>query len=752
MILSDRFFYLDEDYCTLEKPLGSPIFRHVFALEHLPKSFEVTICGLGVYELYLNGERVSKGYLSPYRNNPNHFLYYDHYELASKLRIGKNVIALELGNGILSSESPVWGGDSCSWRGAPRFALTAEADGKVIFDGADFLASRGEVIFNDWHCSEHIDLRLRQKGWKDIDFDDSSWVKVQPAPLLPGERKLCLAYPVRPYQELKPQTYWKGERGYIYDFGQSGAGTYRLKIIGMPGERLDLYFNDCVIEGKHIGNKNLYCWALTDPMAKEAQHDVLFLTGDVDEIEPRFTFKGFRFLEIVGLTEEQASALELTFIMFSSAGVAGEIKTDNETINRLQACVLQSDRSNFIHYPLDCPQREKNGWTGDAALSAEQLLLNLDCLPNLLVWLENIVKAQNDNGQIPGIVPTDKWGYEWGNGPGWDLVLFELPYRIYLYTGDTQAIEICLEAMKKYLAYMVTHSDDRGMYAYGLEDWLPINTHTPLEVTDTLLCYQIAQTAGYCFNSVGEEKEANKALDLAKRIREDFRRVFLRPDNDDGPWGEYNTVTTHAMALALGMYEEDELPLGVYRFRNRLHQVGDRMDFGAIGNRYFFRSAAFCFGIDYALKTTIGDEYPSFKRSLDNGATTLWEGLMYFEGDLAHVPEHMVNGSWSFNHHFLGDISSLFYRYLSGIRVEGPLEVVFSPSFASSVHSVSAYHEFPLGRMEVRINHDGNEATAMVLFPAGLKVKVKAPKGYGTDKEVLTPGMNIVRFWKHDHE
>ena len=133
MVISDRFFCLDESYCTLLKPLGSPIFRHVFALEDIPSSFELTVCGLGVYELYLNGERVSKGYLSPYRNNPDHFLYYDHYQLATKLRKGKNVVALALGNGILSTESPVWGGNGYSWRGAPRFALTAEIENITPF-------------------------------------------------------------------------------------------------------------------------------------------------------------------------------------------------------------------------------------------------------------------------------------------------------------------------------------------------------------------------------------------------------------------------------------------------------------------------------------------------------------------------------------------------------------------------------------------------------------------------------------------
>lgn len=751
MVISDRFFCLDERYCTLLKPLGSPIFRHAFALEDIPSSFELTVCGLGVYELYLNGERVSKGYLSPYRNNPDHFLYYDHYQLATKLRKGKNVVALALGNGILSTESPVWGGNGYSWRGAPRFALSAEIEGTVAFDGSVFVGSRSEVIFNDWHCSEHIDLRLRQKGWKDVDFDDSSWAKVQPASGFSGEKKLCSANPVKPYKEVRPQRHWKGERGYIFDFALSGAGTYRLKIKGEAGQRLDLYFNDCVIEGKRISNKNLYCWSLDDDMAKQAQHDVLILDGEVDEVEPVFTFKGFRFIEIVGLTEEQSASLELVFVMFSSASIAGSITTDNEVINALQDCVIQSDRSNFIFYPLDCPQREKNGWTGDAALSAEQFLLNLDCAPNLLTWLENLVKTQKENGALPGIVPTEKWGYEWGNGPGWDLSLFELPYRIYLYTGETKAIGICLSAMRKYLAYMTSKRDERGMFAYGLEDWLPINTHTPLEVTDTLLCFQLAKTAAYCFRAIGEREDARKAFELAKEIRDAFRRVVLRPDNDDGPWGSYNTVTTHAMALGLGMYEEDELALGRYRFRDRLRQVGDRLDFGAIGNRYFFRAAADCFGIDYALKAMIGDQYPSYKRMLGNGATTLWEGFMYFDGDMANVPEHMVNGSWSFNHHFLGDVSSVFYRYLAGIRVEGPLEVVFSPDFASDVHSLTAYHDFPLGRMEVRIEHDRKEATAMVLFPVGMKGKVLAPKGYSADKEVLNPGMNIIRFIRCSH-
>ena len=127
----------------------------------------------------------------------------------------------------------------------------------------------------------------------------------------------------------------------------------------------------------------------------------------------------------------------------------------NEIINKVQHLTLNSDISNFFYFPTDCPQREKNGWTADATLSTEQFLLNFDCSYLFKIYAQAIVDAQREDGALPGIVPTDTWGFSWGAGPGWDNCIFELPYRAYIYSGDKEILEIVAPAIKKYLNYML---------------------------------------------------------------------------------------------------------------------------------------------------------------------------------------------------------------------------------------------------------------------------------------------------------
>lgn len=748
-MLSDKFFCGDSRVCTLRRHVPAPLFRHSFNMSAIPAQMEVTLCGLGVYDLFINGKRITKGYLAPYRSNPDHIVYYDRYDVAPYICAGENVVALALGNGIMSSEMPVWGADKYPWRGAPRFALAAEADGEFLFDGSVFLTSGGEVTFNDWHCTESIDARLVKEGWNDRGFDDSSWEKVVPAQAPAGEKKICTADPVRAYDRKKPVKTWRGERGYIFDFGISGAGTYNLKITGESGQRIEVYTADCVAEGKKITNRNLYCWSLSDEMAGMVQHDFLTLSGRPDEFEPRFTFRGFRYAEITGITQEQVRSLEIEFILFSNSfASAGSFLCDDETINRLQQCVLNSDRSNFIHFPLDCPQREKNGWTGDAALSCEQMLLNFDCAASLSVWLQNICKAQREDGSLPGIVPTDTWGYDWGAGPAWDNVLFELPWRIYVYTGSDEAIKLCAPHMSRYLRYMRTKRDARGLFAYGLEDWLPVNVHTPLCVTDTVVCKSIADTAAKCFAVAGMQEEARRAAELSAEIKAAFRREILRPHEPDGPLGANDTTAAHAMAIYYGMYEEEELASAVYKLKCRIMQAGGHMDFGALCNRVFWRVAGEHLGADEALAVMLSETYPSFAALLKNGMTTLWEGFAYFEGDMAHVPAEIPQGFWSFNHHFWGDISAFFYRYLAGIRIDEPGRVKFAPLFSERVKNVCAEHLFGQGKFRVEICRSGNAAHCRLDVPGGISVRVMPPKGWEADKAELVCGENEVVFTK----
>ncbi|UKI14124.1 MAG: family 78 glycoside hydrolase catalytic domain [Clostridiales bacterium] len=210
------------------------------------------------------------------------------------------------------------------------------------------------------------------------------------------------------------------------------------------------------------------------------QHDVYVCRSGEQSYLPSFTWHGFRYCEVCGLKDEQATLDTVEFVStHSDLPKVCDFKCDNETVNKLVQMTLQSDKSNFVFYPYDCPQREKNGWTADASLSAEQMLYTFDAKASLEQWLLQIRNAQKENGMLPGIIPTAGWGFDFGNGPAWDSVIVELPYQLYRFYGDEKVVKDNAEAIRKYFDYVTTRLNADGLANFGLGDW--VQTYTKNE-------------------------------------------------------------------------------------------------------------------------------------------------------------------------------------------------------------------------------------------------------------------------------
>lgn len=275
-----------------------------------------------------------------------------------------------------------------------------------------------------------------------------------------GEYKKCCANPVTVHGSLKPVSVMKTDEGFIYDFGKNNAGLCKLKIDGRSGQKIDLYYGEVINHGR-FDIKNV-----TNAKTPEgyAQHDVYICKDGVQEYMPSFTYHGFRYVLVCGITDKQATKELLEYkIIHSDIKKNGYFKCSNEIVNKIQECTVTSDLSNLVNIPTDCPQREKNGWTADAALSAEQFMYNLDCRATLEEWLAGVRKAQKSDGRLPGIIPTAGWGFEWGNGPAWDSVLIELPYMLYKFYGDKKVIEDNIENILLYIEYLSGKTNDDGL-------------------------------------------------------------------------------------------------------------------------------------------------------------------------------------------------------------------------------------------------------------------------------------------------
>lgn len=655
------------NYSTLYQHVSAPYIRKAFVIPSY-QTAELYICGLGFYDAYINGNQITKGKLAPYVANPDHILYYDHYDISSLLQVGENAFGAILGNGALNNMGAgPWMNDDTPYRSSPKMAMTLVLDGEVFLTSdTSFKWAQSPITFDDLRCGEYYDARLEQPGWNEPGFDDSAWQNVSLAETPKGEPQICKAEPIQTIREIYPVSKVISDGRLLFDFGINTTGVCRLKYKGQPGQVITLWHGETLV-GDTFYNRNIYVPGFDGNLA---QKDILICSGNEDVFEPRFTFHGFRYVFVEGIYPYDV-AEDFLVLQQMSSGLkqSGSFICSDETVNRLQEITINSDVSNFVYFPMDCPQREKNGWTADAALSAEQMLLNLDCANSLTVWLDNIRKAQLPSGQIPAVVPTCNFGYEWGSGPAWDYVLIELPYQIYRYTGDIQVLLDNKDAIYHYLQYLKTKRNEKGLIGYGLCDWCETgkfsegDATTPVEVTDSLVTIDMCRKSEFIFREVGESQRAKDCKTFGDQMADLFRKQYLCDDL----MISCQTQTAQAKAIEAGLFMDEEKPQAVQRLVELIERDGNRFKVGVIGARVLFRVLAENNHAELAYRLITQDGFPSYKYWLDQGATSLWEA--FHEVKENSLLRKDGGRMLSLNHHFWGDISAWFYRYILGIRV-----------------------------------------------------------------------------------
>ena len=720
------FIRAGAEFCTREQHIPAPYFRRCFEIGAPVRSAKLLICGLGYYELYLNGSNITKGRLAPYRSNPDDILYYDAYELAPILLQGKNALGILLGNGIQNDfGSYVWDFDKARFRGAPQTAFILEIEyenGQIqsVCSDEQTLTAPSPIRFNDLHYGEYYDARMEIPGWNLPDFDDHEWNHAQYAPVPRGETRLCEAEPITVRQELIPISITEQDGVYIYDFGVNTAGLCRLSVKGEAGQKLQLRYFETLVDGKpFVENIRYYT---TDRI----QEDEYICRGGKEETyTPHFTYHGFRYAAVSGITPQQATASLLTLLVMSSnLRTLGSFFCDCETVNRLQEATVRSDIANFFYFPTDCPQREKNGWTADAALSAEQMLLNLSVENSYREWMRSIYKAMGDQGQLPGIVPTAGWGFNWGNGPAWDSVIVYLPYYTYCLRGDRRIIEESVIPLMRYLNYLDSRRDENGLIAIGLGDWCQPARDAgayaaPLIVTDSILSVDIAQKCAFIFDVLGKTLQRDFALTLAKELRAAIRAHLI---DSKTLIVSGSCQTSQAMALYYGCFEAEEEGKAFAQLLKLIQEKDGHMDTGVLGGRVLFRLLADRGEAELAFNMIVRPDFPSYGNWIARGATSLWEEFQPEGGRIA-----------SLNHHFWGDISAWFYEYLGGIRINptgyDSADANVQPIFISRLSHVRAEHETPHGKLRTEWERTMDGIRLTVEAAPALHGKILLPKG-----------------------
>lgn len=743
-MLSKKFICATHEYSTYRDFVPSPYMRKSFVVKDAVKKCTVTIGCTGFYDVFVNGHKITKGILAPYISNPDHIVYYDEYDITEYVDEGNNVLGLQLGNGMQNSPGgEIWNFDKENFRGAPRVAFAIELESvagekEVIEADKTVLTAPSPVIFDDLRNGCFYDARQELQGWSKPVFYDAKWQNALIAETPRGERRLCKAEPIVAIRHLKPVSIRKctlnefrhedrvckdtstlpskQREGYLYDFGIDTAGIIRLKVKGERGQQVDLQFGEYLDENGNPDISN--CQFYPDGFA---QRDIYICKGEGEEIfEPQFTYHGFRYVVVLGIEEAQATPELLTYIVCSSAlKERGNFKCSDDTVNRLQAMTRNATVSNFYYFPTDCPHREKNGWTGDASMSARQTILNLSPENSYREWLHNYRKAQRENGDLPGVVPTGNWGYT--IGPAWDAALINIPYFMYVYRGDTQVLKENADAIFRYANFIEKKRTERGTVNYGLGDWCPVTVlKSPVEFTSTVISMDNMKKSAFIFDVLGLNHQRDFCLKLWEELRASARKYLV---NLKTCTAKGNCQTSQSMAIYYDVFDDAEKVKAFDVLVDIIGKDGEHIDFGFIGVMSVFRVLCEYGRADLAFKMIARPDYPSFGCWVKRGYTALAEN---FHPD-GEFPD-------SLNHHCFGDISAIFIEYFAGIKVnpycDSCKEVNVEPCFVPQLTNARAFHDSVFGRISVSWEKNHGEITLVVDKAEELYGEIKLPNGY----------------------
>lgn len=737
-----NFIKATENYCTLENKVSAPYFRRSFNVSKKLSEATLKITGLGFYKVFINGKEITKGFLAPYRSNIDHYIYYDEYDLTDILKDGKNTIGILLGNGLRNAWGGfIWNFDAAIFRGAPITAFYIElvySDGskKTIKSDENVKCAPSPILYDDLHIGEMFDARLEIPDWASPCYDDSNWSFALKAESPRGELRICEVEPITVACEIRPIKIFKVDGMYIYDFGINSSGVCRLHVKGESGQEIVLQYFEVLKDGKPVISN------LRFRDCDTVQEDRYVCNGGGnEEYTPSFTYHGFRYVAVSGINETQATEDLLTYLeMYSDIKASGAFLCSDETVNKIQEATVRSDHSNFWYFPTDCPQREKNGWTGDASLSIEQFLYNMMPENSLKEWLRNIYKAMKGNGELPGIIPTADWGYKTETspcyGPAWDNVIINLPYYMYIYRGDTEVLMEAATPIMHYLNFLIFTMTEKDTYKEGLGDWCQVREvgnewGTPTvssEIVLTITAYDLAKKAAFIFGVLGLDTQKQFACSLANRLRKAFRDNLI---DKQTLTIKGDTQTGQAMALYYGLFDEAEKKIAFKRLLDFIKARDGHFHGGILGGRVIYRLLAENGQAELAYNMITRPDFPSYGNWIARGATTLWEEFYpeNGQGDLVRISSH--------NHHFWGDVSAWFYRYLAGINVNPKKcdanNINIEPVFIKSLDFVEASYTAQDGTVKVRWKRENSTVIIRTELTGEVHGKVILPDGFVFD-------------------
>jgi alpha-L-rhamnosidase len=711
----------------------APCFRKEFIAKKQIKEARAYIAVAGLFEFYINGQRVGNHRLDPMFTNYDRRVLYVTHDVTALLQQGNNAMGILLGNGWYNHQSnAVWFFHRAPWRDRPTFCLDLRItyeDGSVetISSDESWKSTLSSVIFNSIYTAEHHDNRLLQPDWYLPEFNDSMWKNPVIFRAAPAEHIVSQQlYPIRNVNKIVPKSFKKiSNQHYIYNFGQNISGVTRLVVSGETGTEIHLKHAEIMRPGDviYMNNVSEHYRPLddSDPFGE----DIFILNGKGEEtFIPYFNYKGFQYVEVtsdkpINLTQESLTA----YFMHSDVPPVGQVKTSNLLINRMWWAANNSYLSNLFGYPTDCPHREKNGWTGDANLAVEMGLFNFDALTIYEKWLADHRDAQQPNGVLPAIIPSSGWGFEWANGVDWTGSIAIIPWAIYEFYGDSRLLSDCYDNIKRYMNHVERVSPD-GICAWGLGDWISVKASTPQMYTSTVYYYRLATIMSKTAKLFNKQDDEKHYVALAEKIKKAFNDKYLNTET-----AIYNNGTQTEMSTALcwGLVPEHLQQKVADQLAKRIREVDNgHLNLGMLGTKAIWHALSEHGYADLAYEIASQTTYPSLGYFIvKDSATTLYE-------QWEAIGERRES---SLNHIMYGEVSAWFFRTLGGINPDpekpGFKNTLLKPHFVSGLSHAEVSFNSPYGQIFSKWERQrNNKIHYKVVIPANATADFRVPEGY----------------------
>ena len=394
----------------------------------------------------------------------------------------------------------------------------------------------------------------------------------------------------------------------------------------------------------------------------------------------------------------------------------GKIESSNPTLNKIWEAANHSYLSNLFGYPTDCPQREKNGWTGDGQIAVETGLYNFDGITVYEKWLADHRDEQQPNGVLPNIIPTSGWGYHWANGPDWTSSLVIIPWNIYLFYGDSRLLKQTYDNIKNYVDY-IDRTYPNGLTDWGLGDWIPVKSKANKELTSSCYFYADASILAKAAGMFGRRDDEKKYAELAQKIQNAINSKYL--NRTTGIYAN-GLQTEQAAPLFWGVVPDEMKAAVAANLAKKVEADNFHLDVGLLGTKALLNALSENGYAEVAYKVASQETFPSWGWWMVNGATTLYENWpIDAKSDI------------SMNHIMFGEISAWYYKALGGIRPDpaqpGFKNILLEPHFVKGLTHFEASHQGPYGMIVSKWTKDKRKTEYQVTVPANSNATLVLP-------------------------